>query len=85
MANVPMLEFMDEILDFLTSAPTQQDIIDYQPSEALAERSHYLHDRNRHDALTDAERIELDELHRLNHFMIQLKTRTRLKLKDSDI
>lgn len=71
--------FMDEILDFLASTPTPEDIVAYQPSQALAERSHYLHERNRHDALTDAERAEFEELRRLNHFMNRLKIRARLK------
>ncbi len=79
MASISMLEFMDEVLDFLASTPTPQNIIDYQPSKALAERSHYLHDRNRHDGLTDAERGEFEELRRLDHFMNQLKIRARLK------
>jgi len=36
---------MTAILAFLASAPTPQEIIAYQSSEALRERSHYLHDR----------------------------------------
>ncbi len=81
MATAPAPIFMDEILDFLASTPTPQDIIAYQPSEMLTERSHYLHDRNRQDVLTDAERAEFDELRRINHFMNQLKIRARLKLR----
>ena len=75
---------MAEIFDFLASTPTPQDILDYQPSEALVERSHYLHERNRHDEMTDAERDEFEELRRLNHFMNQLKIHTRLKLQALD-
>lgn len=81
MATAPAPIFMEEILDFLASTPTPQDIIAYQPSEMLAQRSQYLHDRNRQDVLTDAERAEFDELRRINHFMNQLKIRARLKLR----
>lgn len=84
MTDAPALTFMDEILDFLASTPTPQDIIAYQPSAALTERSHYLHARNRQDALTDVERAEFDELRRMNHFMNQLKIRARLRLSTAD-
>lgn len=81
MARAPAPTFMVEIFDFLASTPTPQDILAYQPSEALAEYSHYLHKRNRQDELTDAERHEFEELRRLNHFINQLKIHTRLKLQ----
>ena len=75
------LTFTDDILDFLASTPTLEEIIAFRPSAALEERSHYLHERNRQDALTDAEREEFEDLRRMNHFMNQLKIRARLKLK----
>jgi len=81
MATAPAPTFMDEILDFLASTPTPKDIVDYQPSESLEDRSHYLHERNQQDSLTDAERVEFEELRRINHFMNQLKIRARLKLR----
>jgi hypothetical protein len=84
MATAPAPIFMNEILDFLASTPTPQDIIAYRPSQSLEERSHYLHEQNRHDALTDAERVEFEELRRVNHFINQLKTRARLKLRAAD-
>lgn len=80
MASPPTPTFMVEIFDFLASTPTPQDILAYQPSQALAERSHYLHEQNRQDTLTDIERDEFEELRRMNHFMNQLKIHTRLKL-----
>ena len=84
MTTAPAPTFLTEIFDFLASTPTPEDILVYQPSEALAERSTYLHERNRHDDLTDAERDEFEELRRLNHFMNQLKIHTRLKLQATD-
>lgn len=84
MASIPAPTFIDEVLDFLASTPTPQDIVAYQPSQALADRSHYLHERNRQDTLTDAERAEFEELRRLNHFMNRLKIRAQLKLQTND-
>jgi len=83
MTTAPIPLFMDEILDFLASTPTPEDIIAFQPSDALKSRSHYLHEQNRNDTLTDLERDEFEELRRLNHFMNQLKIRARLKLQAS--
>ena len=84
MAIAPPSTWMDDIYDFLASTPTPQDIINYRPSPRLQERSHYLHDRNRHDQLTDHERTEFEDLRRMNHFMNQLKSRARLKLQEAE-
>ncbi len=84
MATARTSTFMNETLNFLASTPTPQDIVAYRPPDALKARSHHLHERNRKDALTDAERMEFDELRRMNHFMNQLKIRARLRLEASD-
>jgi hypothetical protein len=65
----------DELLDFLLSSPTLQQVIDFQVSEAGAERTRYLLDANRDGTLTDAERLELDEFGRIGHVMRMLKIR----------
>ncbi|MBC7810583.1 MAG: hypothetical protein H7175_05520 [Burkholderiales bacterium] len=72
-----------EILDFLASLPTPEQIIAFKPSETLDQRLYYLLDQNQHDALTDEERSELDEFLRMNHFMNMLKIRMREKLAAS--
>ena len=84
MTFAPAPGFMTEIFDFLASTPTPEDILAYQPSEALVERSHYLHEQNQRDQLTDVERSEFEELRRLNHFMNQLKIHTRLKISNDN-
>ena len=78
---VQPLTFTEDILDFLASTPTLEQIIAFQPSADLEERSHYLHQRNRQEALTDMERIEFEDLRRMNHFINQLKIRARLNLQ----
>ncbi len=80
MALAQPLTFTDDILDFLASTPSLEQMIAFRPSPELEARSHYLHERHRQDALTDAERLEFEDLRRMNHFMNQLKIRARLKL-----
>ncbi len=78
-AQPPNLIF-DEILDFLASTPTPQQIIEFKTSDALNERLHYLLDQNSHDRITPDERAELDEFLKMGHFMTMLKIRARKKL-----
>lgn len=67
----------NEVLDFLAGAPTPQQIIAFAPSEAVQDRARYLLDGNRGGTLTAAERAELDEFARINHFVSMLKIRAR--------
>jgi hypothetical protein len=71
---------VEEILDFLTTEPNLEDMLAFQPSEAIRERAHYLLEQNRLEMLTPDERAELDEFTRMNHFVNMLKIRARLKL-----
>jgi len=76
----PDLTPANEVLDFLLSAPTPQEVIDLRPSPAAQERLRYLLDGNRNESLNDAERAELDSYLQLEHFVRQLKIRAREKL-----
>lgn len=69
-----------EVIDFLVSSPTPDDIIAFRPSPDLQARLDDLLHKNQRDALSEAERAELDEFLRLNHFMTMLKIRARQKL-----
>lgn len=69
-----------DVLDFLTTTPTPEQIIEFQPSESLKQRMSELLELNRHDRLGTQERQELDEFLRLNHFMSMLKLHARQKL-----
>jgi hypothetical protein len=73
-------QLFDEVLEFLASTPTPDQIIAFQPSEALQERMRYLLDANRNAVLTGEESVELEEFARMNHFMSMLKVRARKKL-----
>jgi len=69
-----------EVLDFLTSSPSLDEIIAFKPSEATVERMRYLLDANRNNTLTAEEQTELEEFDQINHFMIMLKAHARKKL-----
>jgi len=73
----------NEILDLLASTPTPEQIIAFQPSEALEQRLAYLLEQNQRDRLSAKERAELDEFLQLNHLMNMLKIRARQKLAKS--
>jgi len=69
----------DEVMDFLLSQPTSEQVIAMRPSEFAQERMRYLLDGSRNNTLNDVERVELDENIQLEHFVRRLKIRARLK------
>lgn len=75
-----VVTLFDEVLDFLASTPTPEQIIHFHPSEVSQLRLRDLLDRNQSAALTAEERAELDEFSRLNHLMSMLKIRARKRL-----
>jgi hypothetical protein len=75
-------QLFEEVLDFLASTPTPQQIVDFAPSPMLQDRARELLDANRDSTLTAEQRAELDEFGRLNHFMSMLKARARAKLAE---
>lgn len=78
-AAKPQIALVDEVMEFLTSTPTPEQIIEFQPSEGLQQRASYLLEQNRQGEPTAEERRELKELSQLNHFMSMLKIRARKK------
>ena len=82
MATAPPTTILDEVLDFLASTPTLEQIIAFRPSEALQARASVLLERNRSGQLSPDEQAEIEEFSRLNHFMSMLKVRARKKLSD---
>ncbi|MBZ0316306.1 MAG: hypothetical protein K8L91_07805 [Anaerolineae bacterium] len=80
MEIAPPNTLFDEIVEFLTSEPSNERLIAFQPSETLKQRSLYLLEQNRNGNLTDAEQMELDEFRRMNHLVNMLKIRARQKL-----
>lgn len=80
----PDLTPTDEIMDFLLSAPTPQQIIRLRPSLAAQERLRYLLDGNRNESLNDAERAELETYLQTELFVRRLKIRAQEKLTEGE-
>jgi hypothetical protein len=70
---------VDEVLDFLLSQPTAEQIVALRASEAAQERLGYLLDSNRNNTLKDAERAELDAYIQLDNLVSRLKARAHLR------
>jgi hypothetical protein len=83
MAAIPEQTLFNEILDFLASAPSKEEILAYQPSPSLQVRARLLLEKQRGVGLDEFESEELAELGRINHFMVMLKARTRISLANS--
>lgn len=73
-------EQFSELLDFMVSAPSPEDIIAFKPSPQMEARLAELMDKNKRGALTDDERQALGGFLQLNHFVNMLKIRARKKL-----
>jgi hypothetical protein len=71
---------LDEVLEFLSGAPSPDEIVAFRPSAAMQTRVSELLDKNQAGTLSADEVVELDEYERLNHFMRLLKARTRQKM-----
>lgn len=78
-ASPPPTQF-DDILQFLASKPTLEQIIAFQPSEALQKRFETLVSHNSEETITPEMRGELDEILRMHHFMNRLRLQARQKL-----
>jgi hypothetical protein len=82
MAFVPIDTLSDEVMEFLASAPSAEQLVNYQPPVALQQRLSELLDKNRSLGLSEAEKSELDEFLRLNRFMSRLKLKARKRLSE---
>lgn len=71
----PPASIQDEVMAFLLSSPTPQQIRDFRASEMAQQRLRYLLDANRNDMLTSDEAAELDEASNVNQFMMTLKAK----------
>ncbi len=76
----PATMLFDEILTFIASSPSVDQIIAFEPSDTLTQRLHDLLDQNSDGNLTAEQREELDEFQRMNHFLKMLKIKARLRL-----
>ena len=75
----PSTDIQDEVMAFLLSSPTPQQIIDFRASDMAQLRLRYLLDANRNKTLTPDEEAELDVASNVNQFMMTLKAKAHLK------
>ncbi len=66
-----------EVIDFLMSQPTPEQIIAFKVSPTAQTRLETLLDKNREDELTDDELAELDTYEQINHLLILLRAYAR--------
>lgn len=65
----------DEVLNFLMTSPSPQQIAAFHASEAAQYRLRQLLDANRAGNLSEEEAAELEEASQLNHLVMLLKAR----------
>lgn len=82
MLAIPLNPLFDEVTDFLASTPTLEAIIDFKPSESLDQHLQDLMDKNNREELSGEERTELDRFLQVNHLLIILQAKARLKLSE---
>lgn len=70
-----------EVLEFLASLPTPEEIIALRPSDALQARISALLEKNRTEGLTNAEEQEWEQYQYLEHLVRLAKAKAQLKLR----
>ncbi len=73
----------NEIIEFLASGPSPQDIIAFRPSKEAQARVTELLEKSRAGTLTPAEQAELDQYEELDYLMTLVKARARKHLAET--
>ena len=82
--RTPASATASEVIDFLFSNPSPGELIDFHVSESAQLRLRRLLALNEAGTLSDSEQAELDELQRLEHIIIMLKTRSQKQAVRND-
>ena len=75
-----MQRAIDEILDFVTSSPSLEQIVSFAYSDETLERVSYLSEKDASNSLSSDEQEELREFRQGAHVMEQLKVRAQRRL-----
>jgi hypothetical protein len=67
----------DEVIDFIASGTTPQNVIDFHPSERTQDRVDELLLKSKNGEISASERSELDHYLQLEHLMRMAKARAR--------
>jgi hypothetical protein len=79
--DAPYFSIKDIVTDFLSSAPSLEQIAAYRLPPELQAHAHSLLDKNRAGNLTSEERAEMEEFRQLDHLLTLVKAKAKLKLK----
>lgn len=71
----------DEIIDFITSIPQPQQILNYKPSQSTQNRLDDLLEKKRNEQLNDDELHELDQFIMTEHIMRIAKIKAKKSLQ----
>jgi len=69
------LPYYEQILEFLATGPSAQEIITFRPRPEVQERFSQLLETNRQDGLTSQEEEELDHYIRIERMLALLKAK----------
>ena len=75
-----MSRALEEILDFVTSQPSLEDIVRFSHSQEILARVDYLIAASENGEIQAEEQEELREFYHANEFMEQLKIRAKRRL-----
>lgn len=78
MSLAPEMTIKDVVTDFLSSAPTLEEIADYRLPDELQSRAHNLLDKNRAGNLSAEEQSEMEEFRQIDHLLTLIKAKARL-------
>lgn len=67
----------EEVIDFIAAGTTQQNVVDFRPSDSAQARVEDLLNREKEGELTSAEKSELDHYLQIEHLMRLAKARAR--------
>lgn len=83
MALAPDKSISDVVTDFLSSAPSLNEIAAFRLPEDLQARAHDLLEKNRDGTLSEDERAEMESFRQIDHLMTLIKAKARLKLQST--
>ncbi len=82
--RTPAAATVSEIIDFLSENPSSKELLGFHVSEQAQTRLRRLLALNEAGCLSEAEQSELDELQRLEHFVIMLKSQAGINYGKTD-
>ena len=82
MAIAPPRTVKDVVTDFIASAPSLEEIVQYRLPEELQHHALELLDRLKDGQLTSEEQDEVEQYRELDHLMTIIKAKAHIKLRE---